>query len=290
MAHIIVKAASDGTHSGTASAIDGDMIVETGAYYMAWNMHIHDVAFRQPSASSPVIVDGRFNANVTPAVDLNFTSEPQYHVPDHDDLRIYPVTFSISWKSEFQFPDEKIHFGDNLKVNDDAAVDVPVAFTLSVLAGRGEHQQPDDRDDTADGTHGPNDDQHRQELLTDKCGPRRVHIYLVSADYPAKATLSFGPFGSASGNSARSINITLQNVSVGSNIDFDRDGCSVAGVLAIVGGVLGTAVGGPVGGAVGAGLGHFGGNSLDDHINVINESRLRDAIQSIHKSWIIRTP
>jgi hypothetical protein len=159
---------------------------------------------------------------------------------------------------------------------------IPLAAKIIVPVGRGEHQQPDDQDNTADGTHGPDEDQHRQEIVTDTEPGCRVHIYAIADTYNASATLHLIANDNA-------MTISLDSFQLDWPAGWSRDGCSLQEMLPIAGAIAGSLFGGLAGSALGAAAGFVAGGDLDNLVISRVNAVIVEKMQSLQGSWRIQT-
>jgi hypothetical protein len=288
--HLKAHVRPDSGYSVNVDTLDGLLTIVSTDVTMYWDTHIHNFSGNR-NVGGGLSGTGRLAATIRKGITIPVVTPAIYHTPDHDDMRLYPIRMKVSSNSDTNLPDTQISFdsqGFQLGSAGSPTL-LPLSLIVSIAPGLGEHQQPDDQDGTADGTHGPGQDQHRQEIFTDTYPGCRVHLYLVAGDYPLTATLAVSS-RVASGGEANALDIAVNNVLLGSDIGFDRDGCDLSGIVGIFGGVLGTFVGGPFGGAIGGGLGHYAGGRVDDHIDARIESGIRDKIEGYEKTWTIAVP
>jgi len=285
--HLAATIKPDGSYSIDNTSLDGLMTLNAGVVSMLWDVHLHDVK-GQRTAGGQFQGSGGLAATIRPGWNLPFTTPAIYHTQGHDDMRIYPVTMVVKSNNSTNIPDTAISFGSSFSLASQAnptKVDLPLVVTI--LGGNGEHQQPDDQESSADGTHGPNQDQHRQEVFTDTFVCGRAHLYVVPGDYNLTASLNFAVYPQYGKDL---LSAGINNINLQQDVGFDRDGCSAGGILTGVLGVVGFLTGGPFGGVVGGAIGHVAGGRVDDAIDARIETGVRDYIDGKGRTWAIALP
>jgi len=279
-AHILVANRSDGSIDGNGGSFTGTGTFASGDLPLTAVFNVSNVTIAKAPGKTP-LVTGIFNGSIRKA-DFTYTSSPSYHNPGHDNLRIYPVTAELKMNSDLVFPPSRLTFdnlGFSLTSLTNGPIDIPVNATLIVPNGRGEHQQPDDRDDTADGTHGGSDDEHHwQEIITDTEPGCRVHLYAVADSYATTAQFHLLA-------NAGTMSISFDHVQTDHAIRWDKDGCSLQEMLPIVGAIVGTVFGGPAGTALGVAAGLVAGGDLDNMIAARVDAVIVEKIQGLQGSW-----
>lgn len=265
---------SDGTVQGAAVMIAGN--VQIGTTFNITNLSV----FKSPGKTP--VVRGDFTGSLG-SIDMTYTSSPIYHTPGHDNLRIYPLTAEMKVAGSTAIPPSKIVFDDSglaLTSAGGGSINIPLRGQLIVPPGRGEHQQPDDDDSTADGTHGPDQDQHRQEIVTDTfvC---RIHLYAIADTYNITAQLNLSAHNGV-------VTLAATNFVTDRAVGFDRDGCDGA-IASVIGAIAGTLFAGPLGGALGAAVGFVAGGDLNNMIDSRIKAVIAEKIQGLQVSWHFQT-
>jgi len=170
----------DGAVTGIISAIEGGFMLQTGASKLSWYLMLHDLNFTSDSAGHSFSAHGRLTGKLLSGNELLLAVPGNFNIPGHGDAAQYPLNFGVRWVEDTQIPDTPVDFGGRFPMNDDATLSVKTRFRLDIPPGQGEHESHKDAG-SADGTHGPDDDQHRQEAFQDSGPACTVHLYLVSA-------------------------------------------------------------------------------------------------------------
>jgi hypothetical protein len=278
-AHINVANRPDGTIMGDHGSLNGTGIMSGGDLTLTAIFDVTELSIHKEPAKTPVI-HGFFTGTIK-KIDITYTSAPIYHVPGHDDQRIYPVTATLNLSNDLIIPQSTIAFdnlGFSFKSLTGGTIDIPVAAQLIVPLGRGEHQQPDDQDSTADGTHGPDQDQHRQEVATDTFPACRVHLYAIADTYNVTAKMHMLA-------SAGVLSFSMTDFQTDRQIGYDKDGCDASVILAIAGAIGGTVFAGPAGTVIGAGAGYVAGGDLNNMINARINAVILEKIQGLQFAW-----
>src|SRR6185369_13275689 len=124
---------------------------------------INNVSLQKPK-NGPFSLSGTFSGTVRSGPSMRFTTDFVKGIPDHDNFRAFPLTLDFSVPSPISLPATNFTIRDGI-------IDLPEivlhpSFGVSIPRGLGEHEDSDDPN-SADGTHGPDEDQNRQEAVTD---------------------------------------------------------------------------------------------------------------------------
>jgi hypothetical protein len=280
-ADFTIARAADGSLSGQNGAIRGTAVLQAMNLTQTVHFDMYSLAVNRPVGKGTTVT-GKVKGSIDPGLSLTVTSDPIFHTPDHDNQRIYPITASFTIPAVIPIPEANVSFANgrlNLSVPDGGPIVLTPAINVTIPPGRGEHQQPDDRDDTADGTHGPDEDHHRQEVFTDTFALGcRTHIYAIADTYSVSGKLEFLVQNGV-------VTLTISQFQPDRNLAFDRDGCSVEEFLGVLGAVVGTVFGGPAGTVIGGIVGLSEGSSLDQKINALIENGIVKALYNTRKSW-----
>jgi len=279
-AHFHLANLSDGSIVGDHGSINGTGTMQASDLALKWTFNITDLTIEKRPGKNANI-QGFFTATIMKGLDFTYTSTPIYHTPGHDDLRIYPITIEARIPQDISVPQSRITFNDMaFSLADMNGNPITVTFPLIFIVppGRGEHQQPDDQDSTADGTHGPDEDQHRQEVMTDTYPACRVHLYAAADTYNVSTTMLISA-------SDGQITINLAHLQPDKEIGWSRDGCDTPVLGAIAGAIAGTLFSPGPGTVIGAIAGYVVGGDLANVVHARIQSAIAERIQGLNIAW-----
>jgi hypothetical protein len=277
--NLVLRLASDGSFAGDGGRLSGLLSVSAAGAIARADVDLRDLQLAGAPNGS-VSMSGALHATIRAGFSLTFTSPFVKGVPDHDNLRLFPVTLTGQLTSNVALGPTRIRMADGRVSAEPVTVQIPI--TLTVPQGLGEHVDSDNPN-SADGTHGPDEDQHRQELYTDTFNVLRVHIYLHAATYHFNAAVTL----SASDN-ALDVDMTNLRLADGEHIRWHRDGGDLGIIGAIVGAIAGGLFFGPGGGLVGGIVGGIEGGNIDDAVNKAIAAKTAEKLVGLRYQWHVQ--
>jgi hypothetical protein len=217
---------------------------------------------------------GNLRASAPPNLSIPITTPDVFQVKDvhgevHSAFQEFSLKLICKLNQPLDIPATPFSFTNGIVSFD--PITIRPAFQVIIPAGLGEHNPAFDPH-SADGTHGPDEDRHRQEAITDLFPGCRVHFYLYEGGYDFQSEIKI-----SSGNNYLTVDVLkFSNLS---DIGFHQDGCEgiLSDALAVVftiGGLLGP---------IGAQIGDIVGNSSDDPLqNSINQFVAAKIVETLY--------
>jgi len=262
----------DGTIVGTNCSLQGTAVVVAAGLSVSPSIHINGIGFTKPPAGD-FTLNGTFQATVPSGLSLSITTPWVKGIPDHDDFRAFPITLVGTVTQPIVIPPTALStVNSSLSL---APVSIKPAFNVNIPGGNGEHGNSDDPASADFG--GPEQDQHRQEAVTDVY-PCRVHLYLVPGDYSFHSEVDLAITDGK-------LDVNISQFQSDSDVGFDRDGCNLGVFGLIVGALTGGLIAGPFGSVIGGVVGLAEGDSLNDRINQMIAAGIANYLLNLRYSW-----
>jgi hypothetical protein len=274
----------DGAISGTNGLLEGLLTAEQDQSTVGMKLRVSNATLsRSPLGATRFA--GLVHADMQPGWQFGYVIPFQKGYSDadgttHDAFRLFPTALTVSLASTSSSNNGHLTF-TNTQVNLDSLVFTP-NFRLAIPAGKGEHEDSDDPN-SADSQHGPDDQQHWQEVVTDIYPACRVHIYAAPATYDVASRLKLSIVDNA-------LALDISHFVPTAPIAFSKDGCDPTLLGTVVGAIAGFIVAGPAGGVAGAAYGNHVGNDLEDTFNGLIAGNVASRIASFSKSWRVQIP
>jgi hypothetical protein len=265
-ANLSIQSKEDGTIVGTNCDIQGEASIVGGNLTVSPLVHISAITFTK-APGGDFTASGRLQATVPSGQQFSIATPFIKGLPDHDNFRGFPLTLNLSLSQPLAIPTTAF-----TAVNSSVTLD-PINVTptlgLNIPNGLGEHEDSDDQN-SADGHHGPGEDQNLQEAITDTVSAARVHLYLLADSYQFQAQVTVAI-------NSNQLDVNISHIQCNRDIDFRRDG----GDLGPIGAVIGFAFGGLVPGIVG----YVAGESLNQSIDHWIAAGIANYLLGLRFSW-----